>query len=76
MLAERLQELDQREGELDRREAVFLTDTELRLDELEQLEQEILSRSEHLAQKEVDLEAFVARAQSELHRRETALRAV
>ena len=74
-MAEKHRELEEREDAVDKREAFFETDIELRLEKLERREQDLEEWTRRLEQKESELAAYVARAQTELHRRESLLRA-
>jgi len=50
------------------------TDLEIGQDKLDRREREIEQREERVAQRETSLEAFVASTQSEIQRRERALK--
>jgi len=68
---DRLKELDERESALELREAGFEADHEIRLDRLEQREEKLAELEERLTKQEADLGAYVAKAQTELQRRES-----
>jgi hypothetical protein len=68
---ERLKELDDREAALELREAQAEADHEIRLDKLEAREEKVAQLEERLAKQEVELGAYVAKAQTELQRRES-----
>ena len=50
------------------------TNTEIEQDKLERRERDLEEREERVAQRETSLEAYVASTQSELQRRERALK--
>ena len=68
---ELVRELDDREEELDRREARYDTDYEIRLEKLEVREKALAELEEKLGTKETQLAAYVAQAQGALQRRES-----
>ena len=70
-MRERVREIDDREEELDRREARYDTDYEIRLEKLELREAALAELEEKLGSKETQLAAYVAQAQSALQRRES-----
>ena len=60
-----------REHELDLREAQLTADVEIRTDKLEEREQALADLEERLANQERELAAYVAKAQTEIQRRES-----
>ena len=64
-------EIDDREEELERREARYETDYEIRLEKLEMREKALAELEEKLGSKETQLAAYVAQAQGALQRRES-----
>jgi hypothetical protein len=70
-MRDRIRELDDREVELERREAVGEADYELRLDKLEKREKALAQLEARLGAKESELASYVAKAQHELQRRES-----
>src|ERR671935_54439 len=69
-LHDRIKELDDREAELELREAGFEADHEIRLDKLEKREQALTELEGRLKTQETELAAYVAKAQTEIQRRE------
>ncbi len=70
-IRERIRELDDREGEIELREAGLEADVEIRTDKLEQREQVLAALEERLRKQEAELATYVAQAQSEIQRRES-----
>ena len=67
----KLKELDEREGELELREAQLEADIQIRGDKLEEREEALAELEERLANQERELAAYVAKAQTEIQRRES-----
>ena len=68
---DRTRELDEREEEVERKEARYETDFEIRLEKLEGREKAVAELEEKLGAKENQLAAYVAQAQGALQRRES-----
>ena len=64
-------EIDDRDEELERSEARYETDYEIRLEKLETREKALAELEEKLGSKESQLAAYVAQAQGALQRRES-----
>jgi chromosome segregation ATPase len=70
-LHDRHKELDDRESELDLHQAQLTADVEIRTDKLEEREQALAELEERLANQERELGEYVAKAQTEIQRRES-----
>jgi len=73
-LAERLKELDEREDALELREAAAEADQEIAGDKLDRRLTDLELRELRVAQRESDLDTYVASTQVEFQRRERALK--
>jgi hypothetical protein len=67
----RIREIDEREADVEAREARAEADIELRLDKLERREEAVASTEERLAKKERDLSEYVGQVQAQLERRDS-----
>ena len=70
-IRDRLKEQDEREADLEIREASLDADVEIRSDKLEERETALAELEVRLSNQERELAAYVAKAQTELGRRES-----